>query len=71
MASVSRAFVEGAALMRGRVLVEIVDSSGDLQTREVFADVISNDNLSARTLGLSLEQAKEIVAALERHVILG
>ena len=55
--------------MRWRVLVELVGSNDELQTQEVFSSGGSNDTLSARTLGLSLERAKEIMSALQHHVI--
>ena len=54
--------------MRWRVMVELSDAIGASRVREVRAGGSATPDCSATTLGLSLAEAKVVLACLQRHL---
>ena len=55
--------------MQWRVVVELSGAVGVIQVHEVHAGGSTMPGCSAATLGLSLAEAKEVLASLQRHLV--
>ena len=55
--------------MKWRIMLEVAGPDGTLQVHEVGAGERSPTGHTAATLGLSLEESKAILAAVQRHLV--
>src|SRR5919199_2744362 len=55
--------------MRWRILLEMVGADGTPRQQEIGAGERSPTGHTAATLGLGLEEAKAILATLQRHLV--
>src|SRR5436309_3233794 len=60
---------KGEARMQWRVMVELSSADGSVQTCEVHVGGCLPAVCSAETLGLTQAQAKQLLAALQRHLV--
>jgi hypothetical protein len=61
--------VEGEGWMQWRMMVELSGADGSVRTHEVHVGGCLPAACSAETLGLTLAQAKQLLAELQRHLV--
>ena len=55
--------------MQWQVIVELSSAVGATQVHEVYVGGIATPGCSAEALGLSLVEAKSVLAGLQRHLV--
>ena len=59
----------GESVMRWRVVIELTEGDGTVHAREVATNSDDSAGSAIKPLGLTLADAKALLAAIQRHLV--